>query len=269
MDAPPTAALQALVARARAEVPELDVDAAALAAHVAAVAPAAPLDALHAGDLALACGCARGDAASLRLLEARHGAMLRAAAATVDRDPAFVDEVVQELRRRLLVADGETAPRILRYAGTGPLGGWLRVAVLRQAIDQQRRGWREVPLDEVLVPDPVAPAGLDAARAHDHAVVRAALRAAIAAQSSRDRTLLRYYYGEQVGVVELGRLYQVNAGTISRWLARAREAIFAETRRQLAARLGAAPDDVESHLGLVGSLDVSLGSLLRTPPDPG
>jgi len=86
----------------------------------------------------------------------------------------------------------------------------------------------------------------------------------IASQPSRTRTLLRYYYSENVGVEELGALYRVNAGTASRWLAQARSAIFEETRRRLAEVLGASPSEIESHLGLVHSLDVSLGSLLRT-----
>ena len=258
-------ALAALIVRAHQEQPELTVDDDALAAHVAAVTPEDKLDTAHAGDLALAVGCRRGDPASLRLFERQHGPMLRAAVAAVDRDPGFVDDVIQELRQRLFVGDGEAPPRIVRYAGTGPLGGWLRVAVLRLAIDQRRRTWRDVPIDDALVPDAPTPAADDPQRVRDHAVIRGALRAAIVTQSSRNRTLLRYYYAEQVGLQELGAIYKVNASTISRWLAAARTEVFAETRRQLAATLRATPDDVESHLGLVQSLDVSLGSLLQTP----
>lgn len=257
------AAVMAVVARARAERPELTIDDARLRAHIEAVTAPARLATAHAGDLALACGCAAGDVASLRAFEAEHGAMLAAAVRAVDPNPGAIDEVLQELRQRLFVADGEQPARIYRYAGTGPLGGWLRVAAVRLAIDLRRRGWREVALEDAMVH--AAASDDDPAGRHDLAVVRAALRAAIVAQPSRSRTLLRYYYGEQVGVVELGRLYRVNASTVSRWLSQARDAIFAETRRKLAEALGAAPGDVESHLGLVADLEVSLGSLLKTP----
>ncbi len=191
--------------------------------------------------------------------------MLAGAVRTVDR--ANADDVLQDLRRRLFVADGSgSGPRVLGYRGTGPLGGWVRVAALRLAIDLKRSGWREVPIEEALIPDePARAAANDPVRAHDHAVIRSALRTAIAAQSSRTRTLLRYYYSENVGVEELGAIYRVHASTVSRWLAAARTEIFEQTRRELAAQLKASPLDVESHLGLAGSLEVSLGSLLRTP----
>lgn len=219
----------------------------------------------HAADLMLAAACAAGEADALRTFEERYTSMLTDALRTLRG--INVDDVLQELRRRLFVRDDDDArPRILAYRGTGPLGGWLRVAALRLAIDLQRRGWRDAPLDEALVPDRFEGATAAIfARDKDHAVVRTALRAAIAAQPSRSRALLRYYYSENVGVEELGAMYGVHASTISRWLTTVRTEIFASTRQRLAEALAASPSDVESHLGLANSLDLSLGSLLRTP----
>lgn len=254
-----------VIARARRECPGIAVDDAALRAHVGRLVTADNREALHAGDLLLAVACAAGGEDALHEFEQRYTPMLREAVRNLKG--ANADDLLQDLRRRLFVKDGEDdAPRIFGYRGSGPLGGWLRVAALRLAIDLQRRGWREVPLDEALVPDRFEGASAAMfARDKDHAVVRTALRAAIAAQPSRARTLLRYYYSENVGVEELGAMYRVHASTISRWLATARAEIFEATRQRLAEVLAATPGDVESHLGLAHSLDVSLGSLLRTP----
>ncbi|MDX2089164.1 MAG: hypothetical protein SFX73_15005 [Kofleriaceae bacterium] len=254
-------------ARARRECVLHGLDEPAWRQHLETLVTASNASTLHAGDLLLAFACATGDAVALQMFEERYATMLAEALRAADPNPGAIDDAVQELRRRLLVADVDGArPRILGYSGTGPLGAWLRVAALRIAIDHKRSGWREVPVEDAMVPEPSAMGGTGGfAREHDLAIIRAALRAAIAAQPSRTRALLRYYYSENVGVEELGTMYRVHFSTISRWLERARAEIFAETRRQLAEKLGAAPSEIESHLGLVHSLEVSLGSLLETP----
>src|SRR5262249_40501264 len=68
------AALWALVARARAAFPTIDVDPTSFIAHVAARIPAdssveQALEELYAGDLYLACACSHGDPAALRVFE--------------------------------------------------------------------------------------------------------------------------------------------------------------------------------------------------------
>jgi len=41
----------------------------------------------------------------------------------------------QERRQRLLLPDGDRPARITQYGGRGPLGGWLRVASARLAVN--------------------------------------------------------------------------------------------------------------------------------------
>ncbi len=57
---------------------------------------------------------------------------------------------------------------------------------------------------------------------------------AFAALSVEDRLLLKQRLRHQLGVVELGKLYGVNAGTISRRVAAARERLVAATRSEMA-----------------------------------
>src|SRR5262249_27501332 len=119
------ARLAAQLATARERWSEVQVDGAAFATHWAeqlsrAADPDAALDQLHVADLYLAFACAAGDANALRAFAAQL-ASAGAAVRGVDASPAFVDEVLQRLQTRVLVAEAGCAPRILEYAGRGSL----------------------------------------------------------------------------------------------------------------------------------------------------
>src|SRR5580693_185883 len=102
----------AWIADARAAWPEIVVDEAAFAAQIAArLAPDATPDqarAVHAADLWIAGACAAGDARALALFDERYIGPLGGVLRATGLDPDQIDEVRQELRRKLLVADGET-----------------------------------------------------------------------------------------------------------------------------------------------------------------
>jgi RNA polymerase sigma-70 factor (ECF subfamily) len=264
-----SAGLASLLARARVECPEPQLDDDHLVAYLEAVhgddLATLDVDRLHAGELRLAAACVRGDTAALAAFE-RYLDEQRAPLAAVDPAASFADEVIQTLRHKLLVADSGGPGRLARYGGTGPLGGWLRVVALRQALELRRKDWREVPVEDhlaVMAASPARTPQQELAHAEHAAMLRTALVDAVAQQPSRMRTLLRYYYLDGVGVEELGRLYRVHASTVSRWLASTREAILEETRKRMAVALARSESDVESMLGLTGSLEISLHSLLR------
>ena len=61
------------------------------------------------------------------------------AIARIDRAAAFADEIAQELRIKLLVAEPGQSPRVARYAARGPLRSWVQVAAIRAACDRKRR----------------------------------------------------------------------------------------------------------------------------------
>ncbi|HEY4055307.1 MAG TPA: sigma-70 family RNA polymerase sigma factor [Kofleriaceae bacterium] len=238
-----------------AAAPDLATDRAALRAHVSSLSDA---DAANADDIVLAFAAATGTKRAAERITEQHAEMIAHAIRGVRRDPTFVEEATQELYARLFVGSNGSPPRLLKYGGRGSLGGWLRVAATRLAIDLVRSERADVPLEDVLLPAE-SPSIADP----DREVVRAALRAAIAAQPSRTRALLRFYYCDGMGVEELATMHGVHASTVSRWLAAMRESIVAETRDQLATRL--VTSAVSSHLDLVHDLEVSLASLLATP----
>lgn len=257
-------ALRALVTRARAAFPSVAMDEVAF---VTWLAPRAKgeLSALPAEDLFLAWGCARGDAAALRELDARYFSRLAPPIARVDAAPEFLDEVLQQLREKLLVGG---APRIATYDGDGPLISWLRAAAVRAALNARRPGARLVAAeDEALealplsAPDPE----LTAVRTQHRAVFSEAFQAALRTLTPRERNVLRLQALDGLPLERIGDIYGVNKSTVSRWLSRAHEALLVETRAGLAQRLELDDAQLDSLLRAMRSgLELSMARLLGT-----
>ena len=67
-------------------------------------------------------------------------------------------------------------------------------------------------------------------------------------------------------VEAIGKVYGVSHSTVSRWLAKAREAVIPETQRVLRDEMRLSPAEFDSVAGLVVSqLDLSVSRLLRHP----
>lgn len=242
------------------------VSAEATLAHVrAAIAGgAAPA---HAGDLGLAFAVAAGDPVAARRFEALVGGELVAAARAIDRDPAFVDEICQLARVRLVVGDGGP-PRIAGYRGAGPLRAWVAIATRRLALNARRggdpgdAGGGDDALAELVdrEPDPE----LRHLRTLYRTEFREALSAALAALPDRDRAVLRLRFVEGLELAQIGRMYRVHESTASRWLSAAREAVARATRDGLMARLAVTTATADSVARMVASgLDLSVARLLR------
>ena len=89
--------------------------------------------------------------------------------------------------------------------------------------------------------------------------VRAAIAAAFAALTERQRNVLRQYYIDGLTIDQLAALYHVDRATTARWVIGARTGVLDGTRDRLRAVLGVSSDEVESILRLVRSeLDLSL-----------
>jgi RNA polymerase sigma-70 factor (ECF subfamily) len=216
-------------------------------------------------DLYLACAVVHGVDAAVTALDRTISTELPPALRGLDSRPEVIDDTLQLLREKLLVATGQPS-RLESYSGHGPIGAWLRVSALRLALSARRK------LQPALAPDDELAAVLDLTPNAEVKVLaaqlgtdlRAALQAALAAQPARIRSVLRLYYADGHGVEDIGRVYKVHASTVSRWLAKARADILAHTRGELLQRLRASESQIDSLLGHVASLEISLESLLRT-----
>ncbi len=233
-----------------------------------AIADGAPV--AHAADLALAWSVGRGDPVAARRFDEHVGSEILAAARAIDRDPSFVDEVAQRTRIRLIVGEGEAAPRVTSYRGTGPLRAWVAITAQRVALNAKRDAKTAAGAphagDDVLAdlvdrePDPE----LRHLKGLYRAEFREALVSALAGLSDRFRAVLRLRFVEALELAQIGRLYRVHESTASRWVSAALDEIACAARSQLVSRLSITSETADSVARMVHSqLDLSIARLLR------
>jgi RNA polymerase sigma-70 factor (ECF subfamily) len=193
------------------------------------------------------------------VLEREHLSRIREFAASVDASPAFVGELSQRLRARLLVGDGERPARIATYSGRGPLGGWIRVAAVRLARDIGRSERAEARRREQIEPAALDPE-LGYLKQAYGPVVSAAVQDALAGLAAEPRALLKMHYVDGLTIEQVGTAFGKSRATSARMLAAARMALVDAIRERLSGAVGVRPDEVDSLLAFVRSrLDISLG----------
>jgi RNA polymerase sigma-70 factor (ECF subfamily) len=267
------AALEAALAAARAAWPAVAVGEARFAVQLARLiaddpAPVIALGQLQVAEVYLTVGCADGVAEALAVLERDYLPDLRATLSRMGLTASAIDETLQVVREELLVARPHAAPRILGYGGRGQLRGWLRSVAARTGL----RTFRGPQTHEELDGEVHATAGddleLEYLKRTYGEVFRAAFRTAVAGLSADDRVLLKQRFRHQVTVEELGALHGVHAGTISRWVAAARDRLVAGTRTVMMRELGVQRAEVSSILRLIQSeMQISLSTLGDAPDD--
>ncbi len=264
--------LPAVLQRARAAWPNLGVTDRQFVEYLAERmpsdgSPARWLGTVQAADLYLCCACAAGDASALGNFETKILPQVVSAIASINPEPSFVAEVEQQVRRKLLVLE-DSPPRILEYAGFGPLVHWLRAVAVRTALNLRRsQGRQEIPLpDESLLnlPQNAGDLELDYLKTRYRKDFTHAFRTALSMLTSEERNVLRLHFVEGLTLSQIGAAYQADKSTISRWISKAREALLEQTREELSKKFRLDSRELDSLMYLVQSqLDVSLGSLLR------
>lgn len=161
--------------------------------------------------------------------------------ARVDRTPSFIEDVLQEVRLKLLAGD---APKLWSYSALGPLMDWLRVVATRIALNLKRSD-RLQPDDDL--PEAVLD-GQEAAHLKSFYLedLRRALEIGFGRLSVRERTLLRLHFIDGLNVERIGTVYRVHRTTIARWLVTIRSRLFEEVRGELGTKHGLDTADVKS-----------------------
>ena len=231
------------------------------------------VDNLLIEDLYLAGACVLGDTRALRLFEARYGDHILGLARRHQQDAARIDELVQALREKLLVAAPGRPAKLSAFSGQGALRVWLQITATRTFIDLGRTAARREP-EELVEPgalfdrfvDEAQDIELDYLKHTYRAAFKAAFAAATAALTPRQRNLLGQNILGELNIDQLGAMYGVHRATAARWLQDARAQLAANTRAQLAAQLRIAPDEVASIMNLIQSrVSLSLSRLLADP----
>lgn len=250
--------LDEAIARARAAWPDVQVDEAKFRAHLATLGGDAELD---VPELYLAFACAAGDAAALAALDRTYFASLRGPLAKLGLDKGSIDETLQVMREELLAPRSAAPPRILNYGGRGKLAGWLRSVAARTGLRVAKKTPRADELDE-RTPSPIAgDLELDYMKKTYGAAFQRAFATALAELPAEDRLLLKQRFRHHMTVEELGALHSVHAGTISRWVAAARDRLVAATRTAMMRELGIGGGDVESILRMIQSeIEITLST---------
>lgn len=261
------ARLAALCAEAAAAWPGVVVEPPAVIALLAAKLVGdepVPVTAATTTELHLAIACARGDNAAVGAFDRAYLEVVPQALAGMKLPQATVEDVRSAVRDKLLLADGDKPPRILDYAGRGRLRGLVQVTATRTAIDRIRLEDREVelPARELAGPTDVA---LSLIKAQYRAAFSAGFAQAVATASRRDRNLLRLHFLGGVTLEQLAKMYGVHRATVVRWLAAARDAVFAATREHVATEIAAPSDELDEMFDLVKSrVELSVERLLAS-----
>ena len=191
------------------------------------------LDVRCAADLYLAAAALASDSGALRVLESLLADIAPALRGIVsDHD---IDDIVQELRVRLVVGDDRRGPALEAYAGKGPLRAWLRVALVRAGFDRRRKPV-DVLLDEtawLAMPGIATDPSLVALRKTTGPAIRAAFEAALSKLDARERLILRQHLLDGLSPPDLATLYGVHRVTAFRWLAAIKQRVLADVRASL------------------------------------
>jgi RNA polymerase sigma-70 factor (ECF subfamily) len=220
---------------------------------------------LELGDLFLSRAAALGDARAIAAIEAGPLAGAPEWLARYKLSDAEHDEVVQRVRERLFVGTPTRPPRIVDYAGRGPLGAWVRVLLVREAASERRRAREHDPIDEeaqrALVDQ--SPEQL-LARARYQGAFDDALRGAFAALSAEERALFRFQFGKGLTLDQIAKVLGLSRATVARRIADARGRLWRALTDALRSRLQLSQPEVDALLVEWRSkLEVSLSGLLK------
>lgn len=202
-------------------------------------------------DVELAGACLRGEAAALDQLDALIAGVAPALASRGAPDHE-VDEILQQTRTHLLVADGDRPARLSMYSGSGRLGGFIRTVAMRLWLNS-RRGRREVetaPEQLQVLAGSTDPA-LEHLKQRYLGEFRAALAAAWKSLERDHRDLLRHQLVDALTIDDLAVLYGVHRSTAARRLVAAKDALVTATRAQLRGALGIGESEISSVLRLI------------------
>lgn len=265
----PVESFEAALAAGRAAWPKIPLEAGVFAGHLKALErDGVPPPLEHAAELYLACACAQGVPQALKALDELLVHETANVVRRVDRSPAFIEDVLQAVREKLLVS---RPPKIGEYGGRASLRSWLATTAVRTALNMRRRkddvAMTHLPssIGEKLAHEPE----LELLRERYREPFEEAVRVSLASLTTKERALLRMHLGERMSVDRLAAAYGVGRSTTQRWLAAARERLLELTRERLREQLGLTSSELESLAALVRSdLDVSVVRLLHDPLVP-
>lgn len=248
--------------------PKLRLTAEAYTAHVEALYPGLDPSALQDVqliDLVLAASLTQGDPAAISVFEAEY---LAPVAPRLRRYVAVgIEDLMQELRTRLLVASPQSKARIALYTGQGPLTAWVRTAAIRLGINTSQQMQKAAQRDQLAWAEKVAThvevdPELNEVRRRYAGALSEAYRDAARQLDPEQRAILYLSVGRRVGIDRLAKMYGLHRSTVARRVSAAKEALADLTRRAALKRISASPATMSSIEQLIHSqVDISFTAL--------
>lgn len=205
----------------------------------------------HASDVLLARRCIAGEAHAVAVFEALFSAegerVLRRRFSPADRD-----EILQGLRERLLVG---ARPLLAGYTGHGSLRSWLRIAIVRTAMNATTRARDDLLTDDVeaFERNDGLDAELSALKRIYRTEFRRAFRVASESLDERARAVLRMSVVDRLGVDRIAAVYGTHRATAARWLGAAKIDLRERIRLELKTALRVDSTELASILQLIRS----------------
>lgn len=228
------------------------------------------LSSLKLDELALAHGCAAGNQHAWDVFLTRYRESIYQSARSITRNESVGKELADSLYAELygLGPAEDRRSKLALYSGRGSLGGWLRMVLSQNFVNQIRAGKRVVSIEEeeeehgtqfaAAAPVESAPADARLASVTDQV---------LGTLSSEDRFLLSSYFLDGKRLAEIGRVLGVHESTISRKM----EKLLKELRRQIRKELerrGMSRRQAEEALETdVRDLQINVATSLRPPAE--
>lgn len=251
MSGDPPVDVEAHVTAACAAWPSLGVTPAAYRAWLLAQDGLDRLASLAPRDVVLAWAAGHGSPEAHRLLELHYIPEIPHAVRRFGGDRAFVDDIAQRVRVKLLVPrDGGTAP-ILDYALGGSLAGLIRVAAVREALNARRSDRPAAPVEALEQLAGERDPELAHLKARYAREFERAFASAAGDLTGQERHVLRLNLSVKASIDDIARIYGTHRATAARWLTAARDRLADRTRHHLQANLGLPDAELTSLLRLI------------------
>jgi len=257
---------------AREAWPQLDLPEDVFLAFLAGyVTPDAPLgeqlESLNAADLYIACGCAKGDQTAGGLFRERFFPGISAAVFKVGALPNQVEDIVQDVFKKIFLGGKEQEPKIHLYDGVGSLNTWLKVIAANMCIDMLRKRGRECTLQEGMLArlaDQGEGQDLAYFKKYYKKEFKQAFETALGHLSDRERNVLRYTFLDGLTADQVAQIYNVHRVTVARWLSKTRRTLLQAIRRALRTEHQLSDKEIQSIVRLVETqVSLSMERLLN------
>lgn len=226
------------------------------------------MSASYAADLELARQCTAGDEQAWERFVLEYRPILYRAADALDPSGGARDLA------DALYADLYSKSLFRYFQGRSSLATWLRAVLSQRYVDRIRANRRLEPLPDDERADvhhyasPRDPTP-DPARAGHLRFLQDALNQAVTTLNAKDRLRLGCYYAQGLTLAETGRILREHEATVSRHLARTRQAIRGDVERRLRDEAGLSDAQISECFAAVSedAGPIDLDRMLAAPAD--